>query len=127
MTVISEAAEEIRKAAKKEKMLLLSTRHNGKLKEIFVDWFRFMELVKPETGDDIVIHAEFTAKTIGETPLNADTDDYGALLRRLWMILKEKTLTSANKIKKLGEILETFDAEHKEKVDESYLHDTIDK
>ena len=127
MTVISEAAEEIRKAAKKEKMLLLSTRHNGKLKEIFVDWFRFLELVKPETSDDIVIHAEFTAKTIGETVLNADTDDYDALLRRLWMILKEKTITSAGKVKRALEVLETFDAEHKEKLDESYIHDTIDK
>ena len=127
MTVITEAAEEIRKAAKKEKMLLLSTRHNGKLKEIFVDWFRFLELMRPETGDDIVIHAEFTARTIGETALNADIDDYSALLRRLWMVLKEKTITSAGKIKKLSEILETFDAEHKEKVDESYIHDTIDK
>ena len=120
--------EKIHRANKKQKALVIYFRdHKKKLGERIIDWEYFETLLLPEITGDIIIDIEIINKTIGHTSLSADNEDFNALLRQQWVILKA-TETSSNKVKKITKLLETFQADHQEQENETIQTiDTVDK
>jgi len=80
-----------------------------------------------DTIENAVIDFRVSYDYDGERPISADLEDVWQTLKDTWNALITKHITNGKRIEKAWEVKKNFEKRHKEKLDESYIHDTIDK